>query len=170
MKRVFRCLFEIFTAIVAKADVQMVFAPSDEDGFFEALHAGRFDAKDVCSRLDAMQASATVEADKQMITSRIQKEIGMQSYNKQLRQFLEGQYRLVAMKVRERNDTPKQHGVGHKGGDGEQADTASGTEFAELLTHIRRLGDAQAAMGAQQAAICDAQAAMRAQLDELARR
>ena len=150
----------------------MVFAPSDEDGFFEALHAGRFDAKDVCSRLDAMQASATVEADKQMITSRIQKEIGMQSYNKQLRQFLEGQYRLVAMKVRER----KQHGVGHKGGDGEQANAASGAEFAELLTHIRRLGDAQAAMGAaqaamgaRQAAICDAQATMRAQLDDLSR-
>ena len=70
----------------------MVFAPGDENGFFDALRTGQFDAVAVCSKLDAMRASATVEADKTMITGRIQKEVGMQSYNDRLRQFLEQQY------------------------------------------------------------------------------
>ena len=122
-----RCLFEIFTAIVVKARVQMVFAPGDENGFFDALRTGQFDAVAVCSKLDAMRASATVEADKTMITGRIQKEVGMQSYNDRLRQFLEQQYRLVAMKTREGKSEPRQYGGGgYADGRDEHAGAASG--------------------------------------------
>ena len=97
-----------------------------------------------------MRASATVEADKTMITGRIQNEVGMQSYNDRLRQFLEQQYRLVAMKAREGKSEPKQYGGGgYADGRDEYAGAASGAGFAELLTHIRRLGDQQAEIKAQ---------------------
>ena len=121
------------------------------NGFFDALRTGQFDAVAVCSKLDAMRASATVEADKTMITGRIQKEVGMQSYNDRLRQFLEQQYRLVAMKAREGKSEPRQYGGGgHADGRDDHAGAASGAAgFAELLTHIRRLGDQQAEIKAQ---------------------
>ena len=83
---------------MAQASVQMLFSPSDEKLFFEALRAGAFDAKAVCGAVDAMRANATVEADKVMITSRIEKEVGLNSYNNQLRSFLEEQYTLAAVR------------------------------------------------------------------------
>ena len=85
----FRCLFEAFTAITSNVDVQMCFSPSDEQGLFEALHAGQFDAKAVTSEVDAMRANATIEADKTMIMHRITQEIGLEHYNQRLRRFLE---------------------------------------------------------------------------------
>ena len=67
----------------------MCFAPSDEQGFFAALSAGSFDARAVCRTVDAMAASATEEDDKVMITEKIEQEVGLESYNAQLRHFLE---------------------------------------------------------------------------------
>ena len=54
----------------------MCFSPSDESGFFDALRAGRFDAKAVCGTIDAMKATASVAEDKAMITDRIEAEVG----------------------------------------------------------------------------------------------
>ena len=62
-----RCLFEAFISIISKAQVQMCFAPADEQGFFDALGAGLFDAKALCSTIDAMKATASVAEDKTMI-------------------------------------------------------------------------------------------------------
>ena len=83
------CCYQIFTAIIVNAKVQMLFAPNDESGFFEALRAGQFDAKAVCNLLDATKANATVEADKEMILGKIKQSVGLDSFNEQLRQFLE---------------------------------------------------------------------------------
>ena len=80
----------------------MCFAPAGEAAFFNALRDGVFDAKAVCNTVDAMQATASIEEDKIMITDRIAREVGLNSYNEQLRQFLEHQYRLVAIKARGR--------------------------------------------------------------------
>ena len=74
---------------MAKVKVEMVFAPSEEARFFEALREGRFNAKAVAGALDAMKAEATIEADKAMITDLIQRELTIDSYNDQLRRFLE---------------------------------------------------------------------------------
>ena len=79
----------------------MLFAPDDEVGYFEALRSGQFDAKEVCSKLDAAKCNATVEADKTMIMEQITAEVGLKRYNDQLRHFLEQQYRLVAMAARD---------------------------------------------------------------------
>ena len=82
-----------------KAQVQMCFAPSDEVRFFAALRRGQFDAKAVSGAVDAMKATASVAADKAMITDRIKQELSMDSYNDQLRRFLADQYKLVAMRA-----------------------------------------------------------------------
>ena len=138
-------MFEIFTAIVADADVQMRFSPEDERSFVEALRAGQFDAKAVCSTLDARKATATVEADKAMITARIEEQLSIQSYNQRLRRFLEGQYRLTAMRGR-RNDAGADGRRGSRvkaSGSGPALQLRSGEgaagEFAEVLKHLQRM-------------------------------
>ena len=64
----------------------MCFAPSDERHFFDDLKHGNFDAQAVCSAVDAMAATATVAEDREMITGRIKREVGLKKYNEQLRQ------------------------------------------------------------------------------------
>ena len=71
------CLFELYVAITSQSQVQMCFSPSDESGFFDALRAGRFDAKAVCGTIDATKATASVAEDKAMITDRIEAEVGV---------------------------------------------------------------------------------------------
>jgi hypothetical protein len=92
------CLFEIFTAILADASVEMCFAPDEEGLFFAALRGGSFNAKAVCSTVDAMEATATEEDDKEMILESITRKVGLKEYNEQLRQFLVEQYSLMAMR------------------------------------------------------------------------
>jgi hypothetical protein len=133
-----RCLFEVFISIISKAEVQMCFAPADEKGFFAALGSDSFDAKAVCSTIDAMEAMASVEEDKTMIMDRIKEEVGINSYNEQIRQFLEQQYKFVALRSRRRQDRHRPKAAGapmdtRAGGD------SSGDAFAEVLKHLRRL-------------------------------
>ena len=140
---------QIFTALVAKADVQMCFAPSDEAHFFDALRAGLFDAKAVCNTVDAMKATATMDADKTMILTRIQEEVGLESYNAQLRTFLEQQYQLVALKVRARKGAAagaSSSGNAVSSSDTSQAGAGSNGDFAEVLKHIRRMATRLEAM------------------------
>ena len=94
-------------------------------------------------------ASATMTADKKMIMECICADVGLDSYNEQLRRFLERQYQLVAIKRRAL-------GVGGAGA-GRQAKrgralpdssvqgsmvSTSGNDsnFEELLKHMRRMG------------------------------
>ena len=93
------CLYEIFTAMQSGASVDMCFSPDDEVLFLGALRGGQFNAKAVCSTVDAVQATATEAADKEMILSTIKTAVGLEQYNEQLRQFLVAQYSLAAMKV-----------------------------------------------------------------------
>jgi hypothetical protein len=143
-----RCLFEVFISIISKAQVQMCFAPADEKGFFAALGSGAFDAKAVCSTIDAMKAMASVEEDKTMITGRIKDEVGISSYNEQVRQFVEQQYKFVALRSRGRQ-TNRSGGAnnGHTGLGSSSSraehtaggDSSGGDGLAEVLKHLRRL-------------------------------
>jgi hypothetical protein len=122
----------------------MCFAPADEKGFFDALGSSAFDAKAVCSTIDAMKAMASVEADKTMITERIKDEVGISSYNEQVRQFLEQQYKFVALRLRGRQANRSRGANGHTGSGSSSAQNraggdSSGGDFAEVLKHLRRL-------------------------------
>jgi hypothetical protein len=144
-----RCLFEVFISIISKAQVQMCFAPADERAFFDALGsgAGAFDAKAVCSTIDAMKAMASVEEDKEMITERIKEEVGIDSYNEQVRQVMEQQYKFVALRLGGRQGNRSVVGAnGHTSGSnsssaqhGAGGDCSGGDGFAEVLKHLRRL-------------------------------
>jgi hypothetical protein len=91
-------LFEIYTAMVVGASVQFLFAPDDEAAFFAALKAGTFGAKAVCGEVDAMKACSTEPDGLEMILAAIKKKIGLLAYNAQLKQFLEEQYNLMAIR------------------------------------------------------------------------
>jgi hypothetical protein len=142
-----RCLFEAFISIISKAQVQMCFAPADEKGFFDALGSGAFDAKAVCSTIDAMKAMASVEEDKTMIMERIKEEVGLDSYNGQVRQFLEQQYKFVALRSGGMQTNRSGGGSGHSGHTGGSSsaqhlaggDSSGGDGFTEVLKHLRRL-------------------------------
>jgi hypothetical protein len=133
----------VFISIISKAQVQMCFAPADEKGIFDALGSGAFDAKAVCSTIDAMKAMASVEEDKTMITDRIKEEVGLDSYNEQVRQFLEQQYKFVALTSRGRQAHRSGGTNGHAGGSSNvqhrSGGDSSGGDFAEVLKHLRRL-------------------------------
>jgi hypothetical protein len=133
------------------AKVQLCFAPSDEKGFFGALRQGLFDAKAVCSTVDAMQATATEQEDKVMITNRIAMEVGIEKYNKQLKLCLEEQYNLVALAGAHRGTSSEIAGGGWGGSEKantrerlagrekaeeEDAETVH-QQYAEALTRMR---------------------------------
>ena len=113
----------------------MCFAPADEKGFFAALGSDSFDAKAVCSTIDAMEAMASVEEDKTMITERIKEEVGISSYNEQVRQFLEQQYKFVALRSRGRQTNRSGGANGH---------TGLGSSSAEHLADVETAAAAMA--------------------------
>jgi hypothetical protein len=93
------CLFEVYTAILAGASVQMCFSKKDEKAFHEALKTRSFDVDKVCNWVDAMQATATEKEDKDMILEEISKNVGLAKYNTKLRRFLAEQFNLVAIQA-----------------------------------------------------------------------
>jgi hypothetical protein len=90
-----------------------------------------------------------------MIMDRIKKEVGLEKYNEQLRQFLEEQYKLVALKAQDGRAGGGREGDG--GGDGggssssgdgvggcggtmrDNAQQGGSADFGELLKHMRRM-------------------------------
>jgi hypothetical protein len=92
-----------------------------------------------------MKAMASVEEDKTMITERIKEEVGISSYNEQVRQFLEQQYKFVALRLRGRQaNRSGGTNYGHTGPGSSTAERpaggdSSGGDFAEVLKHLRRL-------------------------------
>jgi hypothetical protein len=93
------CLFEVYTAILAGASVQMCFSKKDEKEFHEALKTRSFDVNAVCNWVDAKQATATEEDDKDMILEEISNNVGLAKYNTKLRRFLAEQFNLVAIQA-----------------------------------------------------------------------
>jgi flagellar capping protein FliD len=86
-----------------------------------------------------------VEEDKTMITERIKEEVGISSYNEQVRQFLEQQYKFVALRSRGRQTNNSGGANGHTGLGSSSADHLAGGDsiggdgLAEVLKHLRRL-------------------------------
>ena len=143
------------------------------------MHAGEFDAAAVCSTLDAMKATASIEDDKTMITDRIKRECGMAAYNEQLRKYIEEQYRLVALSRRIQSNSQDRAGgrrrrtVGESSGSGRgagQPQMSGGRrgdgEFEELLKHMRRMHMRLEAIEAQQKEMAAEQQAARRRADE----
>jgi hypothetical protein len=153
----------------------MCFAPADEKGFFDALGSDSFDAKAVCSTIDAMEAMASVEEDKTMITERIKEEVGIDSYNEQVRQFLEQQYKFVALRSRGRQPNRSGGANGHTGSGSSSVQhraggDSSGGEFTEVLKHLRRLDLRLGGMEKTQEEVANTLGVMEKKQEEMAKK
>jgi len=72
------CLFELNTAIRMNVPIKMRFTSSDQAEFLQTLHAGSLSQS---STVDVRSGKATVEADRQMILSKIEIETGFDEFN-----------------------------------------------------------------------------------------
>ena len=69
----------------------------DAEGFYSKLvSAGNAESATLVPTIDASQAQATVESDRVRIMAEITRNIGMESFNKRLQEYLEQSLRSVA--------------------------------------------------------------------------
>jgi hypothetical protein len=94
------CLFELYTAIRSDADIVMAMSRSEEHSFTGDLEANRGELEQLIQLLDAEQAEATVEADKEIIFSRIRSEIGFEAFNETLSDTLRSSLQRAVMATR----------------------------------------------------------------------
>ena len=110
------CLFELYIAITLSAKVIMHFPAEDAVGFYSKLRNEEVDVETTPKRntrrlkagvetvalvptIDAKQAQATVESDRERIFQEITDSIGMDEFNRQLQEYLEGAMRAAAMEA-----------------------------------------------------------------------
>jgi chromosome segregation ATPase len=97
------CLFELYIAITLSAKVIMHFPAEDAVGFYsklrnEEVKAG-VESVALVPTIDAKQAQATMESDRERIFQEITDSIGMDEFNRQLQEYLEGAMRAAAMEA-----------------------------------------------------------------------
>jgi len=97
------CLFELYIAITLSAKVIMHFPAEDAVGFYSKLRNEevKADVETVAlvPTIDAKQAQATMESDRERIFQEITDSIGMDEFNRQLQEYLEGAMRAAAMEA-----------------------------------------------------------------------
>ena len=110
------CLFELYIAITLSAKVIMHFPAEDAVGFYSKLRNEEVDVETTPKRntrrlktdvetvalvptIDAKQAQATMESDRERIFQEITDSIGMDEFNRQLQEYLEGAMRAAAMEA-----------------------------------------------------------------------
>jgi hypothetical protein len=110
------CLFEMYIAITLGAKISMHFPAEDAAGFYAKLQKDEADVEITPKRntrrlntdleavalvptIDANQAQATVESDRERIFQEITDSIGIDEFNRQLQEHLEGAMRAAAMEV-----------------------------------------------------------------------
>jgi hypothetical protein len=95
------CLFELYIAITLGAKVIMHFPAEDAAGFYSKLRKDEADVETAAlvPTIDAKQAQATMEGDRVRIFQEIADSIGMDEFNRQLQEYLEGAMRAAAMEA-----------------------------------------------------------------------
>jgi hypothetical protein len=95
------CLFELYIAITLGAKVIMHFPAEDAAGFYSKLRKDEADVETAAlvPTIDAKQAQATMEGDRVRIFQEITDSIGMDEFNRQLQEYLEGAMRAAAMEA-----------------------------------------------------------------------
>jgi hypothetical protein len=96
------CLFELYVAITLGAKIIMHFPPKDAEGFYSKLQKNEtdVDSKELVSMIDAKQAQATMESDRDRIFREIADSIGMEEFNRQLQEYLETTFRASQAKYK----------------------------------------------------------------------
>jgi hypothetical protein len=91
----------MYIAITLGAKVIMHFPAEDAHGFYSKLQKDEAGGETVplVPTIDAKQAQATVESDRERIFQEITESIGMEESNRQLQKYLEGAMKAAAMEV-----------------------------------------------------------------------
>jgi chromosome segregation ATPase len=98
------CLFELYIAITLSAKVIMHFPAEDALGFYSKLRRNEevkagVETVALVPTIDAKQAQATMESDRERIFQEITDSIGMDEFNRQLQEYLEEAMRAAAMEA-----------------------------------------------------------------------
>ena len=93
-----RCLFELYHALIADVKVIMQLGPEDEREFRLAVEkGGMVRVQAALNALDAHHAEASVEEDRLMILEDIEKTVGLQKFNQQVRGGLLSEFQLISI-------------------------------------------------------------------------
>ena len=94
----FRCLFEVFHSLREEVEVVIQFGPSDEQNFRSALNRtdGPTRVKAALDEICVDDAHASVETDKELISTEIKATIGMEEFDTHVRDGLTREYRRIS--------------------------------------------------------------------------
>ena len=92
------CLLEIFTALHSDADVTMVMSASQVDSFKHNLEHNRDALEEAIDSIDAQNAIATVEADREAIFEVIHRGVGFDCFNSEIRSALRASLRRIVLR------------------------------------------------------------------------
>ena len=94
------CLFEVFVAIKEEVTVIVQLGSHDMTEFRVALNTtGLERVNKVLAGLDARDAQASVESDKGMIMSDIEEAVGMEEFNRRVREGMLAEFRRIATRA-----------------------------------------------------------------------
>ena len=93
------CLLEIFTALHSDADVTMVMSASQVDSFKHNLEHNRDALEEVIDNIDAQNANATEETDKEAIFKVIREGVGFDRFNSEIQSALRASLRRIVLRI-----------------------------------------------------------------------
>ena len=94
------CLFEMYTAFKAKADIIMAMNQHEEAGFVQQLGTNQREFERMIAEMDARKAEATVAADRTAIFKCIADDIGFDEFNSGIRETLMDSLKHTVMAAR----------------------------------------------------------------------
>ena len=96
------CLLEIWTAMNVGAEVVMCMSEAEQSSFAANLARNQAEVHRTLDAVDAQQAKATVEADREVILGLIRDGTGFERFNSTIRDALRHSFELVAVAAAQR--------------------------------------------------------------------
>jgi hypothetical protein len=94
------CLFEVYTAFKAKADIIIAMTQHEKAGFVQQLDTNQREFQRMIAEIDARKAEATVAADRTAIFKCIADDIGFDDFNSSIRKTLMDSLKHTVMAAR----------------------------------------------------------------------
>eukprot|EP00746_Dinoflagellata_sp_MGD_P015542 gnl/MRDRNA2_/MRDRNA2_134583_c0_seq1.p1 gnl/MRDRNA2_/MRDRNA2_134583_c0~~gnl/MRDRNA2_/MRDRNA2_134583_c0_seq1.p1 ORF type:complete len:621 (-),score=82.12 gnl/MRDRNA2_/MRDRNA2_134583_c0_seq1:264-2126(-) len=91
------CLFEVYIALVAQANITVKFSPRATKEFFEALKLNPTALAEIVDGIDVQEAEALRASDKKMILSSIARDVGFADFNTRIQNEIKKSMRLAAV-------------------------------------------------------------------------
>ena len=86
-------------AVRSKVKLTMCFGREDADALYKAIANGQFHAEDAVGEISAANAGATLPADKEMILALIEKQVGLERFDAEMREYLLKAFKMTVTSV-----------------------------------------------------------------------